>query len=52
MLKPGYLTYIAARLGEARDTLSDISKANKLLNWYPKVELIDWMKSYKKELGI
>ena len=27
MLKPGYLTYIAARLGEARDTLSDISKA-------------------------
>ena len=52
MLRPGYLKYIPARLGESRDTLADISKANKLLKWYPKVELLDWIKKYKIELGI
>ena len=52
MLKPGYFEYIPERLGESRETLADISKANKLLNWYPKVELLDWMDNYKKELGI
>ena len=52
MLKAGYFEYIPERLGESRETLADISKANKLLNWYPKVELLDWMDNYKKELGI
>lgn len=52
MLKPDYFEYIPARPGEARDTLSDISKANKLLNWYPKIKLEQWMSEYKKELGI
>ena len=52
MLRPAYLKYIPARLGESRDTLADISKANKLLKWYPKVELLDWIKKYKIELGI
>ena len=52
MLKPGYFEYIPKRLGEARDTLSDISKSNKLLNWYPKIELVDWMKKYRDELGL
>jgi len=52
MLKPDHYQYIDPRPGEARDTLADISKANKLLNWYPEIELIDWMEEYKMELGI
>jgi len=52
MLKPDYFEYIPSRPGEARDTLADISKANELLNWYPKITLPDWIVEYKKELGI
>jgi UDP-glucose 4-epimerase len=33
--------HIPARLGEARETLADIKKARKLLNWQPKVKLED-----------
>ena len=37
---------------EARQTLADISKAKKLLNWNPKIQLSDWIKIYKKGLGL
>ena len=52
MLKPDYFEYIPERPGEARDTLSDITKSNELLNWNPKIELVDWMKKYRNELGL
>ena len=37
---------------EARQTLADISKAKKLLNWNPKIQLSDWIEIYKKGLGL
>ena len=41
-----------APLIEARETLADISKAKKLLNWNPKVQLSDWVEVYKNKLGL
>ncbi len=35
--------YIPARPGEARDTLSDCSKANEILKWKAQVRLGDWL---------
>ena len=35
--------YIPPRPGESRHTLADISRANMLLNWNPKVKLEDWL---------
>lgn len=42
----GDVTHIAARLGEARDTLADISKTKRILNWKPKVKLEDWLNEF------
>jgi len=39
-------THIPERLGEARVTLADITKAKSSLGWQPKVELKDWIKEY------
>jgi UDP-glucose 4-epimerase len=39
----GKYKFIAPRLGEARITLADISKAEKSLNYYPKVTLEKWI---------
>jgi UDP-glucose 4-epimerase len=39
----GSYIHIPARLGEARHTKADISKANRILNWKPKVKLEDWL---------
>jgi len=39
----GDTTFIPPRLGEARHTLADISKINRLLNWKPLVKLEDWI---------
>ena len=44
----GEIVYIPERQGEARHTLADISKAERLLLWKPKIEL----KNYLKELDI
>ena len=38
--------FIEARLGEARETLADISLAKKLLNWEPKIRFEDGLKMY------
>ena len=37
---------------EPRETLADISKAERLLGWKPIGHIETWMKSYKKELGL
>ncbi len=37
---------------EPRETLADNSKALDLLNWKPSVIIEDWVKKYKKDLGI
>jgi len=42
--------YIPQRPGEARDTLSDCTKANRMLNWKSKVKLEDWITSCKQQL--
>jgi len=39
----GKVKYIPPRLGEARDTQADNSKAKRILNWEPLVKLEDWI---------
>lgn len=34
---------IPARMGEMRETLADTSKARSILNWYPKINLEEWL---------
>ena len=36
--------YIPERIGETRESLSDCTKAKKLLEWSAKLELVDWLK--------
>ena len=43
----GDYVYIPPRIGESRHTLADISKAEELLNWNPKVNLEDWLEVNK-----
>lgn len=37
---------------EPKETLADISKAKSTLDWKPNNKIEDWIKTYKKELGI
>ena len=37
---------------EPRESLANRSKAKKLLNWQPKVNIKEWILSYKKRLGL
>ena len=37
---------------EPRETLADNSKAAELLGWVPTTEIEDWVREYKKELGL
>ena len=37
---------------EPRETLGDNSKAKHLLGWSPSIMIEDWVKKYKKDLGI
>ena len=41
------VVYIPERPAEARVTLADISKARRLLNYMPSVELSEWINEYK-----
>ena len=41
--------YIPERPGESRETLSDCSKANTLLQWKPQVKLEDWITTCKQQ---
>ncbi len=36
---------------EPRESLADNTLAKKLLNWEPTVNLPDWIREYKKEVG-
>jgi len=36
--------YIPERIGETRESLSDCTKAKKLLEWSAKLELVDWLR--------
>ena len=37
--------HLSARPGEMRETLADIRKAKAELNWSPRVDILDWVKS-------
>jgi nucleoside-diphosphate-sugar epimerase len=37
---------------EPKETLADNSLAKKLLGWEPQIDLPDWLKEYKKEIGL
>jgi len=41
----GEIEYILPREGEAKETLADFSKAEKILGWGPKVNLKEWIGS-------
>ena len=37
---------------EPFETLADITKAKNILKWKPEIKLFDWIKIYKRELGL
>ena len=41
----GDYIHIPPRLGEARETLADISKAKQYLNWEPTIFIDKWLSS-------
>ena len=41
----GPYEFIPKRKGEAKQTLADISKANKMLNWSPSIMIKDWIEN-------
>ena len=43
----GEHVFIPSRIGESRHTLADISRAQHLLDWNPKVSLEDWLEENK-----
>ena len=43
----GEYEHIPPRIGEAKETMADISKAKNILNWSPLVSLEDWIKNNK-----
>ena len=44
--------HLPQREGEARETLSDSSKASRMLEWYPKVKLEEWINEDMKKMPI
>jgi UDP-glucose 4-epimerase len=47
----GETQFIGTRL-EPKETLANISKAKKLLDWEPTIDLKQWIKQYKKALEL
>ncbi len=41
----GKYKFIPNRLGEAKETLADISKIKQMINWSPKIMIKDWIKN-------
>lgn len=39
------IIYIDNRMGESVSTFPDISKAKDILKWYPKIDILDWLKT-------
>ena len=46
----GERTYLPERLGEARETLADITRARELLEWEPKTNLVDGVEFCSREM--
>lgn len=44
------IKYLPKRLGECKDSLADISKAKKILNYSPKIDIKDWIKIQTKKI--
>ena len=42
-------SFIKARPGEAKQTLADISKANRVLKWHPQQRLVDYIEEQLKK---
>jgi UDP-glucose 4-epimerase len=47
----GKTVNLSARL-EPREILADNTKAREFLGWEPKVNLVEWVAGYKKEIGL
>jgi UDP-glucose 4-epimerase len=43
----GETTFIPERVGEIKESLSNIEKAKKILNWEPTVDLQDWLHEHR-----
>ena len=43
----GDFVHIEARLGEAKETLADNSKAKRLLKWVPEQDFAEWINKNK-----
>ena len=41
----GEYEHVNERIGEAKETLADISNAKKYLNWEPTINLKDWIEN-------
>jgi UDP-glucose 4-epimerase len=41
------IVYVDKRIGEAKTTLADITKAKKILNWFPTINLFKWLDGCK-----
>ena len=48
----GEIQYLPGRLGEARDTLADISLTKELIGWEPRVKFDDGLRELLKSEGI
>lgn len=48
----GPYTFIPKRLGEAKETLADISKARRLLAWKPRIQFTDGIANLKKQASL
>jgi len=46
----GEITFIPKRKFEVETHLADISKTKELLGWEPKIEILDWVKSFVKSV--
>lgn len=44
----GKYEFVPKRIGEARNTLADISKIKKYLGWEPKIDFLEWLKAELK----
>jgi UDP-glucose 4-epimerase len=42
----GVYIYIPERKGDAKETLADLTKIKKDLNWTPKVKLVEWLNKF------
>jgi UDP-glucose 4-epimerase len=39
--------FLEKRLGEAKETLGDITKIQKTIDWKPEIDIINWTKDAK-----